>query len=93
MTRCRHDLEVIVAVSPPVIDACMTEVVEDEAFDACLSRNQFMYPSNLIRSDRLPVPMEDTIAIQGSHLQNFSQDFYQLRMDRDRSCCACFGVF
>jgi hypothetical protein len=71
-----------VAFFSPVIDGGMAEIVKSEVLDIRFLQ-PFHSPSDVIHIHRFPVPMKNTVAIQGPHLQNFPQDLHQFNMDRD----------
>ncbi len=68
MTRCGHDLEVVVTIFSPVVDAGMPKIMKCEILDSRSFADHPMCPPDMAWFDRFSAPMKHPVTIEGPHL-------------------------
>ena len=63
MTRCSHDLEVVVTILSPIVDSGVSKVMEVEVINARILANRLVCPSDMFGVNGFSIPMKDTITI------------------------------
>ena len=72
MSRCRHDLEVVVAILSPIVDGGVPKIMEVEIINPSILANRLVRPTDMFGVDGFCIPMKETVKVQGPHFQGLS---------------------